>query len=349
MPSGGFAGALVKAVNAQQQPTTTATPNPNVMAPDQAAQALGMTPQDLNALVNNYNAARAQGYGGSLSNYLTLQSPQALYNQQTVTTPEEAAQAAALAQLTGQATPFISPAQLQPGGQPNVTFNPAQAQSDIAAFNSYQAQQKQGQQALQQQQQGIQQAAGAAEKQQTITGVASGAMLGFQVGGPIGAAVGGVLGGIFCFASGTPILMADGSLKNVEDITIGDNVALGGFVYAVGKQATTEVYKYRGTYVSPSHVVFNNGMWSKVKDLNGAEEVPLEQGKYVVVHPIVCEDHLLVSNGYISADFALLDDPYEMTESQRIEVLNNNTERNKDLTEKLAEISAAYAYEQAKE
>jgi len=75
---------------------------------------------------------------------------------------------------------------------------------------------------------------------------------------------GGGSGG--CFIKGTLITMFDGSKKPVEQVDLGDNVAVGGKVFAVGKFLNTELYDYKGIKVSGSHMVNEDGVWLRVRD-----------------------------------------------------------------------------------
>ena len=69
-----------------------------------------------------------------------------------------------------------------------------------------------------------------------------------------------------CFIKGTLITMFDGSKKPVEKVDLGDNVAIGGKVFAVGRFLNTELYDYKGIKVSGSHMVNEDGTWLRVKD-----------------------------------------------------------------------------------
>jgi len=69
-----------------------------------------------------------------------------------------------------------------------------------------------------------------------------------------------------CFIKGTLITMFDGSKKPVEQVDLGDNVAIGGNVFAVGRFLNTELYDYKGIKVSGSHMVNEDGTWMRVKD-----------------------------------------------------------------------------------
>jgi hypothetical protein len=73
-------------------------------------------------------------------------------------------------------------------------------------------------------------------------------------------------GGGGCFIAGTMITMADGSLKPVEQVDIGDTVSVGGKVFATGKFLIDNLYDYNGIQVSGTHMVKEDGKWTRVED-----------------------------------------------------------------------------------
>ena len=77
---------------------------------------------------------------------------------------------------------------------------------------------------------------------------------------------GGGGGGGGCFLKGTLITMLDGTKKPVEQVDLGNEVAVGGKVFAVGRFLNTELYDYKGIKVSGSHMVNEDGTWLRVRD-----------------------------------------------------------------------------------
>ena len=75
---------------------------------------------------------------------------------------------------------------------------------------------------------------------------------------------GGTGGG--CFIAGTMITMHDGSSKPVELVDIGDVVSVGGKVFATGKFLIDNLYDYNGIQVSGTHMVKEDGAWTRVED-----------------------------------------------------------------------------------
>lgn len=83
-----------------------------------------------------------------------------------------------------------------------------------------------------------------------------------------------------CFLAGTPITMADGTTKPVEQVDLKDEVAVGGFVFATGKFLIDNLYDYKGVKVSGEHMVKENGTWMRVKD--SAHAVSMGDDEHVV-------------------------------------------------------------------
>jgi arsenate reductase-like glutaredoxin family protein len=69
-----------------------------------------------------------------------------------------------------------------------------------------------------------------------------------------------------CFLPDTPITMADGTEKPVKDVDIGDKVAEGGKVFAAGRFLVNNLYDYKGIKVSGSHMVNEEGKWTRIED-----------------------------------------------------------------------------------
>ena len=73
-------------------------------------------------------------------------------------------------------------------------------------------------------------------------------------------------GGGGCFIAGTMITMQDGTFKPVEQVDIGDEVSVGGKVFATGKFLIDNLYDYNGIQVSGTHMVKEDGAWTRVED-----------------------------------------------------------------------------------
>jgi hypothetical protein len=156
----------------------------------------------------------------------------------------------------------------------------------------------------------------------------AGAAIGFAIGNVvlpgIGGFIGSAIGSMFCHAAGTMIRMEDGTLKDVEQLKIGDRVLLGGAVIGCGKVLAEDMFIYKGTLVNARHAVFEDGRWMRVID--SADAIYADVKAPVLVYPVVTENHLLVCEGYICADLAELDQ--DIGSVGRLAALNDNHERN---------------------
>ena len=109
--------------------------------------------------------------------------------------------------------------------------------------------------------------------------------------------------------SGTPIRLADDSLKLVDQLELGDVTELGGPVVATGEIFSSHIFDYRGAGVTGDHAVFENGLWLRVRDSKFARRQQLTAP--LRVHLIATEEHLLLCPGFIAADFVELTRPRE--------------------------------------
>jgi len=113
-------------------------------------------------------------------------------------------------------------------------------------------------------------------------------------------------GGSSCFAAGTKFFMEDGSLKNIEDIKIGDVLQTGGKVRTtiVGDGLYEDWYMYGTTKVTGTHSVFENGKWTRVA--NSEKAVPTDKDEFI--YTLVNEKHRLISeDGIIYGDYDEVD------------------------------------------
>lgn len=132
-----------------------------------------------------------------------------------------------------------------------------------------------------------------------------------------------IVGSFFCFATNSLIDMVDGTRKKVQDLIEGDLTLLGGKVLGLGWIKTPEVVEYKGMTVSPDHLFFINNIWKRARDVGKVKQV--ENG--ILVHPVITENHLLVSEGFISADAVEIDDFMEYNAEEVIELLNTDVEK----------------------
>ncbi len=109
---------------------------------------------------------------------------------------------------------------------------------------------------------------------------------------------GGGSGG--CFLKGTPITMADGSTKPVEQVDLGDEIAEGGKVFAAGRFLTEELHDYEGIKVSGSHMVNEDGTWVRVRDSEKGK--PLGDDEHTV-YVFGAENRRILINGILFTDY----------------------------------------------
>ena len=117
---------------------------------------------------------------------------------------------------------------------------------------------------------------------------------------------GGGGGGDSCFAKHTPFLMADGTLKGIDEIKVGDVMAHGGRVYGImqGDGTGETWYDYLGVHVTGSHFVLE-GRWIPVEDSQYAQ--PLVSG-HDTWYCVLNEKHRMVAfNDVIFTDFDAVD------------------------------------------
>ena len=103
-----------------------------------------------------------------------------------------------------------------------------------------------------------------------------------------------------CFIKGTLVTMADGSTKPVEQVDLGDEVAEGGSVFAVGRFLNTELYDYKGVKVSGSHMVNEDGTWMRVRDTKHGKSLGNDLN---TVYVFGSENRRILINGILFTDY----------------------------------------------
>jgi len=116
---------------------------------------------------------------------------------------------------------------------------------------------------------------------------------------------GGGGGGGGCFMYGTEFRMADGSLKEVQDIVFGDVMEMGGVVDQTitgnGKYETW--YGVDGVNVTGTHTICKDGEWMRVRAAGYPSVSTIDQ-YYVVAN----ENHRMVAaNGHVFGDYTETD------------------------------------------
>jgi len=124
-----------------------------------------------------------------------------------------------------------------------------------------------------------------------------------------GSSSGGGGSGGGCFIAGTMITMANGSLKPVEQVDIGDTVAIGGKVFATGKFLIDNLYDYNGIQVSGTHMVKEDGAWTRVEDSRMGRSLGDDE---VIVYVFGNENRRIIINNTEFTDY------FELSEQQEL-------------------------------
>jgi hypothetical protein len=103
-----------------------------------------------------------------------------------------------------------------------------------------------------------------------------------------------------CFLAGTPITMADGTIKPVEQVDLGDEVAIGGLVFGTGKFLTSDLHDYKGIKVSGSHMVKEDGTWMRVRDTKHGKALGDDEVK---VYVFGTENRRILINDTLFTDY----------------------------------------------
>lgn len=100
-----------------------------------------------------------------------------------------------------------------------------------------------------------------------------------------------------CFLAGTKITLADGTVKNVEDVQVGDEVlsydiAQGKYVGAKAvvsmKRVSPDYIRINeGLEVTPEHQFFANGEWKRADQLKEGDTLINANGQPVTIHSLV--------------------------------------------------------------
>jgi hypothetical protein len=112
-------------------------------------------------------------------------------------------------------------------------------------------------------------------------------------------------GGGGCFILGTQFRMADGSLKEVQEIEPGDVMEEGGEVYqsVIGNGNLEDWYDVDGVVVTGTHAMNKDGKWVRIREAG----YPQTSGgdKY---YAVINENHrMIAANGQLFTDYEELD------------------------------------------
>ena len=116
-----------------------------------------------------------------------------------------------------------------------------------------------------------------------------------------------------CFIKGTLITMLDGTKKPVEQVDLGDEVAVGGKVFAVGRFLNTELYDYKGIKVSGSHMVNEDGTWMRVRDTKHGKSLGNDEN---TVYVFGSENRRILINDILFTDYFEIEDQKQLLKEE---------------------------------
>jgi hypothetical protein len=116
-----------------------------------------------------------------------------------------------------------------------------------------------------------------------------------------------------CFLKGTLVTMLDGSKKEIQEIDLGDEVAKGGKVFATGKFLVNNLYDYKGIKVSGSHMVFEEGNWTRVEDSKYGKALGDEEH---TVYVFGCENRRILIEDILFTDYFEVKDQDKLIEDK---------------------------------
>ena len=132
--------------------------------------------------------------------------------------------------------------------------------------------------------------------------------------GARGPAGGGGGGGNGCFLPDTLITMADGTEKPVKDVDIGDKVAKGGKVFATGKFLVDNLYDYKGIKVSGSHMVNEDGKWTRIEDSKHGKSLGDDEH---TVYVFGAENRRILINNILFTDYFEVKEQEKLSEGDK--------------------------------
>jgi hypothetical protein len=108
--------------------------------------------------------------------------------------------------------------------------------------------------------------------------------------------------------------MADGSTKAIDKVDLGDNVAKGGKVFAVGRFLNTELYDYKGIKVSGSHMVNEDGIWMRVRDTKHGKSLGNDLN---TVYVFGSENRRILINDILFTDYFEVNEQDQLINSEK--------------------------------
>ena len=113
--------------------------------------------------------------------------------------------------------------------------------------------------------------------------------------------------------------MSNGTTKNIIDINLNDNIAIGGRVFAHAKFLITNLYNYKGIKVSGSHMVNEDNKWLRVEESKLAKSLG---NKEHTVYTLGTDNRRILINNILFTDYFEVDEKEEL-QIQGDEYFNN--------------------------
>ena len=107
--------------------------------------------------------------------------------------------------------------------------------------------------------------------------------------------------------------MADGTIKPVEQVYLGDKVAVGGKVFAVGRFLNNDLYDYKGVKVSGSHTVNEDGNWVRVEDSKHGKALGDDEH---TVYVFGAENRRILINNILFTDYFEVNEQKKLMENE---------------------------------
>lgn len=277
-------------------------------------------------------AELGSGYGADEASYYD-QSRVDQINKYNVTSAEDYARLQALEELTGIKGTMSQFADKAGGASefldPNAAFDEEKYTSAVSGRREQIAEAERTQAAYlaEQARQQAEAEARMEEEAKTQTATAIGATVGGVAGsffGPVGTGVGiivgGFIGSLFCMDPDTLVKMNNGDLKALKDLDLSEHLFEGGAIYTISRHSNTHtMFKYNGVLVTGSHAVKEGGIWKRVID---SEKAVLTDHVCKEVISLSCENHIMICNDTIFADYDEIDNAQGLTDPQCLRVLN---------------------------
>jgi hypothetical protein len=112
-----------------------------------------------------------------------------------------------------------------------------------------------------------------------------------------------------CFPGDAQVKMADGKLKAIKDVELGEEVYLGGKVLHMIKalnHSNDDIYNYNGVIVTGAHAVFEDTKFVRVYDSVAAEKIEMD---LPVVYNLTTQNHVMFVGDVLFADYEEVDVP----------------------------------------